>query len=595
LIAQVPFGEAMALTTPKSMPSTPSRTSLVQSAGRGPGRSAWTEESVRWLATELRAERQAINAALLARHETLLQTLSQEQPTLAETPKCNEPFHASSRSVFTGISASTTQLPAIQHPDAPDERINSEVNQKTGSVPGKVSLATMSVRTSSSLEASKKKVPVSPTSPTLKTKRSNSRSLVYGDRHPDQGLFHVDCSSLKNFVRGPAFETSFAILIVVNTIFMALEYQFNGLLVGLEINYPNLSTVTSRHWPWARDTFEAAEWFFGLAFSGELILKLAGLRRSFFKDCWNYLDVLIVMFWIIDVLPLDPMLIRILRLAKLLRLVKLAKSIKSFDSLYLLTASIASSASALVWSGVLICIVQLSVALVLSTFLLPYCTDLSIPMDDRYEVYRYFGTFSRSMLSMFELTLGNWVPISRILSERVSEWYTIFTLAFQVILGFAVIKVITGVFLTETMKVASMDDSIMLKSKERAVRLHKEKMGRLFAHADLDANGGIDCLEFQTLLEDKEVRQWLASMELEIFSEQDGDALFNMIDDGDGIVTLDELVKGVARLKGQARNVDLALMNRRLLELKQELLDMQQRQFERITVSNEEIPPKCSI
>lgn len=182
------------------------------------------------------------------------------------------------------------------------------------------------------------------------------------------------------------------------------------------------------------------------------------------------------------------------------------------------------------------------------------------------------------------------MPISRILSEKVSEWYTIFTLAFQVILGFAVIKVITGVFLTETMKVASMDDSIMLKSKERAVRLHKEKMSRLFAHADLDANGGIYCVEFHSLLADREVRQWLASMELEIFSEQDGDALFAMIDDGDGIVTLDELVKGVARLKGQARNVDLALMNKRLIELKQDLLEMQHKQFERLIVFNEETP-----
>ena len=24
-----------------------------------------------------------------------------------------------------------------------------------------------------------------------------------------------------------------------------------------EIEYPNLSTVTSKHWPWAKDTFEA--------------------------------------------------------------------------------------------------------------------------------------------------------------------------------------------------------------------------------------------------------------------------------------------------------------------------------------------------
>ncbi|OLQ12306.1 hypothetical protein AK812_SmicGene3784 [Symbiodinium microadriaticum] len=167
-------------------------------------------------------------------------------------------------------------------------------------------------------------------------------------------------------------------------------------------------------------------------------------------------------------------------------------------------------------------------------------------------------------------------PTQSQILEKVSEWYTIFTLAFQVVLGFAVIKVITGVFLTETMKVASMDDSIMLKSKERAVRLHKEKMGRLFQHADLDGDGGIDCEEFQQLLADKEVRSWLASMELEIWSAKDGQDLFEMIDDGDGQVTLDELVKGVARLKGQARNVDLALLGQRVGELRSEISTMQQ-------------------
>lgn len=530
-----------------------------------------------------------MQAMLLARHEALLRRLVQDEfepkpeALINEVPKSLGPVHASRKagcSVSGTAGTSTEQVQAIELVSGPDSAGEAP--------PGAPALAqdpsedvipspTLTKANSSRSQMSK--------SSTKKT----TRSLIYGDRHPDKGLFHIDRSSMRNFVKGPFFETSFAILILINTIFMALEYQFNGLLVGLEINYPYMDSVTSKHWPWARDTFEASEWFFGLAFSCELVMKLAGLKCDFFKDCWNYLDLLIVMFWIIDVLPLDPMLIRVFRLAKLLRLIKLAKSIKSFDSLYLLTASIASSASALLWSGALTCIVQLSVALILSTFLLPYCTDLSNPPEDRMEVYRYFGTFSRSMLSMFELTLGNWVPISRILSEKVSEWYTIFTLAFQVVLGFAVIKVITGVFLTETMKVASMDDSIMLKSKERAVRLHKEKMGRLFEHADLDSNGCIDCVEFHQLLQDKEVRQWLSSMELDIWTEQDGDALFTMIDDGDGLVTLDELVKGVARLKGQARNVDLALMNKRLLELKQDLLDMQQRQFERLFVYAEDV------
>lgn len=28
------------------------------------------------------------------------------------------------------------------------------------------------------------------------------RSLIYGDRHPDKGLFHIDRSSMRNFVKG---------------------------------------------------------------------------------------------------------------------------------------------------------------------------------------------------------------------------------------------------------------------------------------------------------------------------------------------------------------------------------------------------------
>lgn len=548
-----------------------------------------------WMIVALRQERQAVQHLLLAQHEAFLQRLRDSGPDdspLRETPKMSQPPYVSSSRKppmdFLDAEVPSEGRPRIpvsepgetKSPSKDDRGIRFELKldalAEGGPGPywysvseGEAEREMAEHRRKGSQQSSRtpSKEGFDPTS----SKSTQGRSIVYGDRHPDQGLFHCDCSSMRNFVKGPFFETSFAILILVNTIFMALEFQFNGLKVGYEMD-----GIAENIWPWAVDTFEATEWFFGLAFTCELLMKLAGLRGSFFRDFWNYLDILIVMFWILDVLPLDPMLIRIMRLAKLLRLIKLAKSIKSFDSLYLLTASIASSASALIWSGILICIVQLLVALVLSTFLLPYCLDESYPYDDRAEVYRYFGTFSKAMLSMFELTLGNWVPIARILSEKVSEWYTIFTLAFQVVLGFAVIKVITGVFLTETMKVASMDDSIMLKSKERAVRLHKEKMRRLFQHADIDGDGGIDCQEFQELLADKEARSWLASMELEIWSEKDGQDLFEMIDDGDGQVTLDELVKGVARLKGQARNVDLALLAQRVGDLRREIFTMQQ-------------------
>jgi len=290
-------------------------------------------------------------------------------------------------------------------------------------------------------------------------------------------------------------------------------------------------------------------------------------------DAWNYLDCGVVFASLLNSLegvniPLDPLILRIMRLAKLLRLIKLAKTIKSFDSLYLLTASISSSAAALVWSAVLILVVQVLCAVVLSTFLLPFCLS-DAPEADREAVYRYFGTFTKAMLSMFELTLGNWVPITRLLTEKVSEWYTIFLITFQVILGFAVIKVITGVFLTETMKVASMDDSIMLKTKQRAMRLHRKKMERLFSYADEDKDGTIAFPEFRDMFCHEEVRAWLSAMDLEAHTYEQVESLFKFLDrDDSGMLTIDELVKGVARLKGPAKNIDVAMMLADLASMK---------------------------
>lgn len=46
-------------------------------------------------------------------------------------------------------------------------------------------------------------------------------------------------------------------------------------------------------------------------------------------------------------------------------------------------------------------------------------------LKDKFElVYTYFGTFSRSLLTMFEITLANWPPVCRALTENVTApWF----------------------------------------------------------------------------------------------------------------------------------------------------------------------------
>ena len=71
--------------------------------------------------------------------------------------------------------------------------------------------------------------------------------------------------------------------------------------------------------------------------------------------------------------------------------------------------------------------------------------------DIVYVAYRsYFLSFWGDM---FEITLGNWPPVARILQENVSEFYVAFSIIHKLVIGFAVIGVINGVFMQETFKV----------------------------------------------------------------------------------------------------------------------------------------------
>merc|ERR1712232_1079262 len=106
-------------------------------------------------------------------------------------------------------------------------------------------------------------------------------------------------------------------------------------------------------------------------------------------------------------------------------------------------------------------------------------------------VFQYFGTFARTMFTMFELTFGGWVKIGRILTA-VNGWWGVPILAHQFMVGFAVLSVVRGVFMQQTFKVAETDNYIMMKTREREATIHAEKMKRLFKTADKDGSGGID-------------------------------------------------------------------------------------------------------
>jgi len=361
--------------------------------------------------------------------------------------------------------------------------------------------------------------------------------------------------SLRNFVNGRNFEAFFGLVILGNAVLLALSAQYSGAQRGVDLGYPDHTEGDT----WS-EVFSVAEYVFGVLFVLELVLKLFALRQVFFLSKWNLFDTFVVATWIWTAVQAEvttvfhPMLLRMMRLARLVRVVKVVKKLEAFDSLRVMIKSIQACVAVLLWSTVLLVFVEMMVGLFLTNMLAHEIENPERLVSERIELFKYFGTFSRTMISMTELTLGNFVPICRLLTENIGEEYGHAILLYKLIVGFGMVKVLSGVFMHETFKAAATDDDLMVIQKNRAQRKHQEKIMSLFIAADSAEQGYLSRQQFAEILEDPDVRMWLAAQDVEV-----GDArlLFDLMDDGDNMLTVGKLVKGIARLKGPAKGVDV--------------------------------------
>jgi len=308
---------------------------------------------------------------------------------------------------------------------------------------------------------------------------------------------------------------------------------------------------------------------FGVLFTLELLWRIVVLRKELFLDTWSWIDITAVTFWYIErlsqstmSLEINPKVIRVARLVKLLRFIRVIRFINAFEKLYLMVASIKASFSALAWSSAVLLLVEIVFALLLNILLEGFWNDADNPMEDRQVIFQHFGTFSKSLLSMFEMLLGNWYSITREL-VKVNEWYMVLGVGHQLAFGFAVIEVMTGVFLHETFQVASLDDGIMTNETKRAIQRNTEKMKQFFESADSNGDGFLDQQELEQVLQRARVQEWLSGMGLNI---PDVVTAFTVMDEnGDGLLSAKEFVEGAWYLKGQARAIEVAVL-RSLLE-----------------------------
>merc|ERR1719221_602760 len=155
---------------------------------------------------------------------------------------------------------------------------------------------------------------------------------------------------------------------------------------------------------------------------------------------------------------------------------------------------------------------------------------------------------------MFEITLANWGPQCWMLMNSVDVKWGFFFILWRCGFGFAVIQVITSVFIQHTFKVASRDEEIMIQEKTKATEVYVKQLDRLFTSLDGTGDGTITREEFDAALRQPRVRHWFGALEIDV---SDVPKLFLMLDDGDGQISKEEFISGLKKVKGTARSIDL--------------------------------------
>lgn len=367
-------------------------------------------------------------------------------------------------------------------------------------------------------------------------------------------------SWMQRMVNNPTFEAITGIAIVVNTLILACEIEYHGFDSGYDVGYKNFRP-SEEVMPGGDVWFGYLDVFFVLFFTIECFWRIGAAGRKCPSSPWIWFDVVIItVSWVSMLIgdelenTLDPTVCRVARLARMLRAFKLTQTLRAFDSLYLLLKSIQASVGALFWSFILLIFVQVSVGLCLSQLLRQYIQNESHDVADRKKVFLYYGTFSRTMVTMFEITLSNWTPSCRVLMNQVSEWFGLFYVLYNCCFIFAAIRVIQAVFIAETNRVVAADDQINIRRKQKEAQVYLDKLNMMFEELDSSGDGFLQRNELQELVDDRLLKTLMSTLGVNV---HDLELLYKLLDNGCGEIGIRDFISGLSRVKGTAQSIDL--------------------------------------
>lgn len=341
-------------------------------------------------------------------------------------------------------------------------------------------------------------------------------------------------------------------------VFFAFVILSNSLFLGLQLEMKASGETPA--------SLTVVNVIYAILFTGEMTIRIMAMGLStylFGKGAgWNWLDVLVVVpAWVELALDLwtDEQgmeggssstfrIIRIFKITRLLQVVRSLRIVKFISALRALVMSVVDTTRQLLWALILLGLVQYSFGILFTDAVLDYLASNGPDADQM----KYFGTVFTSVMTLFRSILGglDWEYAADALIPVGWFWVQIFHL-YIAFCGFAVLNVMTGVFVNSAIKTRERDHETLIQNKNR----FKELVSKIWSKMDADGHGQITITEFERMFEDESMKAFFSAIEL---NAVDAWTLFDVLDvDGDHTINIDEFMERCMQLHGPARSVDL--------------------------------------
>lgn len=355
---------------------------------------------------------------------------------------------------------------------------------------------------------------------------------------------------LASIVLGRVFEVSVCTIILLNCLFLIYA-------TDVEISTPGV----------ARPELLACDWAFQAAYTFELICRIGvhGRWTFFNKDAkQNTFDAILVFGGLASLLgvnALNPGVMKALRWLKFGKSIRAIKLMVQLRHLRAFVVCLQGSFASLLWSMVML----FSVYLLFSLFFMQIITEHIVDTGEILEggsFDEFFGSVGTSVLTLYMASTGgdDWKVAYDVIRSTGPVGSFVF-LGFVAFVQFALINIITGIFVEAAMQTLSPNAETLALENARKEKDNAKELESLCRSVDADFSGKLTREQFEDGLRRGRIPMLLTLLGLHRHHVLEFFNTMAMIQDQDGQVDIHAFVTGCMHMKGTATNYDLQMLH----------------------------------